>query len=83
MMCQNVEMKKVAVYRKANFNAAHRLYREDWSDEQNKEIEDIQKIIQHRPRNENSIAHQKLLDNCKLKIDALKHNHNIDFSHSL
>jgi hypothetical protein len=49
----------------------------------NKEIEDIQKIIQHRPRNENSIAHQKLLDNCKLKIDALKHNHNIDFSHSL
>jgi len=38
MMCQNVEMKKVAVYRKANFNAAHRLYREDWSDEQNKAV---------------------------------------------
>lgn len=49
----------------------------------NKEIDDIQKIIQHRPRNENSIAHQKLINNCKLKIDALKHNHNIDFSHSL
>jgi 6-pyruvoyltetrahydropterin/6-carboxytetrahydropterin synthase len=29
---------KVAVYRKANFNAAHRLYRKDWSDEKNKEV---------------------------------------------
>jgi 6-pyruvoyltetrahydropterin/6-carboxytetrahydropterin synthase len=29
---------KVAVFRKAHFNAAHRLYRPDWSDEQNKEI---------------------------------------------
>jgi|JI9StandDraft_1071089.scaffolds.fasta_scaffold11799_2 6-pyruvoyltetrahydropterin/6-carboxytetrahydropterin synthase len=38
MIYQNVEMKKVAVYRKANFNAAHRLYREDWSDEQNKAV---------------------------------------------
>lgn len=26
---------KVAVIRKAHFNAAHRLYRPDWSDEQN------------------------------------------------
>lgn len=31
-------MRKVAVYRKANFNAAHRLYREDWSDAQNKAV---------------------------------------------
>jgi 6-pyruvoyltetrahydropterin/6-carboxytetrahydropterin synthase len=29
---------KVAVYRKANFNAAHRLYRKDWSDEKNKKV---------------------------------------------
>jgi 6-pyruvoyltetrahydropterin/6-carboxytetrahydropterin synthase len=29
---------KVAVYRKVMFNAAHRLYRKDWSDEQNKEV---------------------------------------------
>ena len=29
---------KVAVYRKANFNSAHRLYRKDWSDEKNKAI---------------------------------------------
>lgn len=28
---------KVAVYRKATFNAAHRLYRKDWSDDKNKE----------------------------------------------
>lgn len=28
---------KVAVYRKTHFNAAHRLYRKDWSDEKNKE----------------------------------------------
>ena len=28
-------MKKVKVSRKAHFNAAHRLYRKDWSDEQN------------------------------------------------
>src|SRR5438067_2536770 len=27
--------KKVAVIRKEHFNAAHRLYREDWSDQQN------------------------------------------------
>jgi 6-pyruvoyltetrahydropterin/6-carboxytetrahydropterin synthase len=29
---------KVAVFRKAHFNAAHRLFRADWSDEKNKEI---------------------------------------------
>jgi 6-pyruvoyltetrahydropterin/6-carboxytetrahydropterin synthase len=29
---------KVAVFRKAQFNAAHRLYRKDWSDEKNKEV---------------------------------------------
>lgn len=29
---------KVAVYRKVTFNAAHRLYRKDWSDEKNKEV---------------------------------------------
>lgn len=27
---------RVAVFRKITFNAAHRLYRKDWSDEQNK-----------------------------------------------
>ncbi len=37
-MFQNTRMKKVAVYRKANFNAAHRLFREDWSDEQNEAV---------------------------------------------
>ena len=26
---------KVTVHRKAHFNAAHRLYRKDWSDEKN------------------------------------------------
>lgn len=29
---------KVTVYRKAHFNAAHRLYRKDWSDEQNQRV---------------------------------------------
>jgi 6-pyruvoyltetrahydropterin/6-carboxytetrahydropterin synthase len=29
---------KVAVIRKEHFNAAHRLYRKDWSDERNKEV---------------------------------------------
>lgn len=29
---------KITAYRKAHFNAAHRLYRPDWSDEKNKEI---------------------------------------------
>ncbi|MBX2827129.1 MAG: 6-carboxytetrahydropterin synthase [Flavobacteriaceae bacterium] len=28
----------VTVYRKAHFNAAHRLYRKDWSDEKNFEV---------------------------------------------
>jgi 6-pyruvoyltetrahydropterin/6-carboxytetrahydropterin synthase len=29
---------RVSVYRRANFNAAHRLYRKDWTDARNKEI---------------------------------------------
>jgi len=29
---------KVTISRKAHFNAAHRLYRKDWSDEKNNEI---------------------------------------------
>ena len=29
---------KVTVHRKAHFNAAHRLYRKDWSDEQNEAV---------------------------------------------
>ena len=29
---------RVAVFRKVTFNAAHRLYRKDWSDEKNKEV---------------------------------------------
>ena len=29
---------KVSVFRKAHFNAAHRLFRADWSDEKNKEV---------------------------------------------
>lgn len=29
---------RVSVYRKAHFNAAHRLARRDWSDEKNKEV---------------------------------------------
>ena len=29
---------KVAVYRKVHFNAAHRLYRPDWTDERNSEV---------------------------------------------
>ena len=28
----------LTVYRKAHFNAAHRLYRKDWSDEKNKKV---------------------------------------------
>jgi len=31
-------MSKVKVSRKAHFNAAHRLYREDWGDEKNKSV---------------------------------------------
>lgn len=31
-------MPLVTVYRKAHFNAAHRLYREDWSDAKNWEV---------------------------------------------
>ena len=29
---------RVAVYRKTTFNAAHKLYRKDWSNEKNKEV---------------------------------------------
>ena len=29
---------KVAVFRKATFNAAHQLYRKDWSDEKNRDV---------------------------------------------
>ena len=28
----------LTIYRKAHFNAAHRLYRNDWSDEKNEEV---------------------------------------------
>jgi len=28
----------LTIYRKAHFNAAHRLYRKDWSDEKNSEV---------------------------------------------
>jgi 6-pyruvoyltetrahydropterin/6-carboxytetrahydropterin synthase len=31
-------MPKVTVHRKAHFNAAHRLYRKEWSDEKNFEV---------------------------------------------
>ena len=31
-------MPRVRVHRKAHFNAAHRLYRKDWSDEKNVEV---------------------------------------------
>ncbi|MCH3885520.1 6-pyruvoyl trahydropterin synthase family protein [Tenacibaculum aquimarinum] len=31
-------MPKVTVHRKAHFNAAHRLYRKDWSDSKNNEV---------------------------------------------
>ncbi len=31
-------MPKVTVHRKAHFNAAHRLYREEWSDDKNFEV---------------------------------------------
>lgn len=31
-------MPRITAYRKAHFNAAHRLYRPDWSDEKNAEV---------------------------------------------
>ena len=31
-------MKKVTVHRKAHFNAAHRLYRKEWSDKKNNSV---------------------------------------------
>jgi hypothetical protein len=46
----------------------------------NEEIDSIQKALHHRPRNVNSVAHQKLMEQCKRKIETLKHNNNIDFS---
>ena len=33
-----MEKKKVAVFRHEHFNAAHRLYRADWSNERNEEV---------------------------------------------
>ncbi|MFZ9719456.1 MAG: 6-carboxytetrahydropterin synthase, partial [Chitinophagaceae bacterium] len=33
-----MSQKKVAVYRKEHFNAAHRLYNADWSAEQNQQV---------------------------------------------
>lgn len=33
-----MEQKRVAVYRKEHFNAAHRLYNPRWSDEKNREV---------------------------------------------
>ncbi|SDM27117.1 6-pyruvoyl trahydropterin synthase family protein [Siphonobacter aquaeclarae] len=33
-----MESKRVAVYRKEHFNAAHRLYNPRWSDEKNREV---------------------------------------------
>ena len=30
--------KKVAIFRKENFNAAHRLFNPDWDDERNTEV---------------------------------------------
>ena len=46
----------------------------------NKEIADIQKLLHHRPRNEQSMAYKKLIDNCQQSIERLKQKHNIDFS---
>ncbi len=34
-------MPRVSVFRKIVFNAAHRLYRKDWSDEKNKHVFDL------------------------------------------
>ena len=31
-------MPRITVYRKAHFNAAHRLFRSDWTDEKNLEV---------------------------------------------
>ncbi len=45
----------------------------------NAEIDAIQKILDHRPRNEKSNAHQKLLEQCKIKIEMIQRNHNIVF----
>lgn len=36
--CTSLNLMKVAVYRKAHFNAAHRLHHPGWSDEQNKAV---------------------------------------------
>ena len=34
----NIAIMKISVYRKAHFNAAHRLFVPDWSDEKNAEV---------------------------------------------
>lgn len=34
-------MPRVSVFRKITFNAAHRLFRSDWSDEKNKDVFDL------------------------------------------
>ena len=41
-------MPKVTVHRKAHFNAAHRLYRKDWSDAKNFEIKKDERSDVHR-----------------------------------
>ncbi|RVU26597.1 6-carboxytetrahydropterin synthase [Sandaracinomonas limnophila] len=33
-----IEAKKISVFRKEHFNAAHRLYNADWTDEKNNEV---------------------------------------------
>jgi len=38
VLCNNKKRMKVTVNRKAHFNAAHRLFRSDWSDKKNDEV---------------------------------------------
>ncbi len=38
MVNKKTDKPRVAVYRKAHFNAAHRLYRKDWNDEKNNSV---------------------------------------------
>lgn len=45
----------------------------------NAEIDSIQKLVNHRPRNNQSIAHQQLLEHCNKRIAKLKELYNIDF----
>jgi len=37
-LVEKTQSMKVAVYRRAHFNAAHRLHNPDWSDEKNREV---------------------------------------------